>query len=212
MKLFLSIAALAASLVSGSFALPTNNSTSAAGQHDTSEIRLFGSPKYDYSTSFIDLIASKKNQATDKRGLSRRDPLLMVNGATYADGTWVVTVQGVTQAVVSSTWHFYSVNGPAFEWDAISRSFADSVTGILGDGTTRQNIWGGWSWYGTTANGWDFNSIPWQMCYNMAYSIIELAGDLYAESEQTNYVGWQFYSTSGELIYQFAIYPADWTG
>ncbi|KAH8698360.1 hypothetical protein BGW36DRAFT_375946 [Talaromyces proteolyticus] len=168
---------------------------------DSPTVSLFG--HFQISAGIApDTIEIQENM-TQSSITKRTNPTEMYNGANYADDGWEVVTRSLTDYVLGSDLKLNSINR-----NDLASAVATSVINVIGNGSARQKISDVWSWYGQTHGSYDFTDIPRGLIYDMALGAMQHATDLYADNyDKNNYVTWAVYSTTGQMIYQFAIYP-----
>lgn len=145
-----------------------------------------------------------QDNITERSIVKRTNPTEIYNGATYSDDSWTVVIHALKDYVLGSNLHFNSI-----KLNDLATDVAASVVNVIGDGSIRQAISDNkWSWYGRTYADRDFSDNPRGLMFDLTLAAVKHATDLYANDySKNNYVTWAIYTTTGQLMYQFAVYP-----
>ncbi|GKT41953.1 uncharacterized protein ColSpa_02134 [Colletotrichum spaethianum] len=175
-------------------------------QADSKDVCFFGSSTCTPPTPVMTIDISQLPEvpvAPVARDLNKRVP--MREGYWYSLSGWVFSVgQIFVKEFRDSSWRFDKEEGAKAY---LATQFANSVTNIFGENaTTRQSLSGGWSWFATAYQGYEFKDMPWDVAYRMMSEAIESATDWITSD---NYVTWSMYDTAGNIIYKFAVFPTD---
>lgn len=141
---------------------------------------------------------------TDGKSLQRRGDKPLFVGQTFTSGTYRLLIDAVGVGQKNSEWKL-----PSAEQDRawLANQLATSVKQYGNSGQTetgRVDIAGGWTWDGTSFEGWPFNDPPYGLLYQIWNDAI-----MYGAEQGHNYVVFGVATITGEALWSYQLYPSN---